>query len=183
MSDEIQKSAEETRVQQFVRLLTGNERRLKSYILTLVPNLADAEQIAQDTSLRLWEQFDRYDPAFGEFSAWARTIAHYQVMTYRKKQGREKVVFSTELLDALAERAAARAPELAARQEALVDCLQKLPEHSRELIRLYYVVGMKVRAAAEKLGRTVAAAEKAIVRIRRLLYDCISSTLRKDTQT
>src|SRR5580704_11881026 len=63
MSDNLQSSAAETSVQQFVRLLTGNERRLKSYILTLVPNLADAEQIAQDTSLRLWEQFDRYNPA------------------------------------------------------------------------------------------------------------------------
>ena len=170
-------------MQEFVRLLTGNERRLKSYILTLVPNLADAEQIAQETSLRLWEQFDRYDPSLGDFSAWARTIAHFQVMTYRKKLSRERIVFSSELIDALAERAAARAPELAARQEALVDCLQKLPEHSRELIRLYYEVGLKVRTAAEKLGRSVAAAEKAIVRIRRLLYDCIKSALRKDAQT
>jgi RNA polymerase sigma-70 factor, ECF subfamily len=182
MSDNIQSSAAETSVQQFVRLLTGNERRLKSYILTLVPNLADAEQIAQDTSLRLWEQFDRYNPSLGDFSAWARTIAHYQIMTYRKKLGRERIVFSSELVDLLAERTAAREPELAERQEALVDCLQKLPEHSRELIRLYYVVGMKVRAAAEKLGRTVAATEKAIVRIRRLLYDCINSALRKDVQ-
>ena len=182
MSDNLQNSAAETSVQQFVRLLTGNERRLKSYVLSLVPNLADAEQIAQDTSLRLWEQFDRYNPALGDFSAWARTIAHYQVMTYRKKLGRERIVFSSELVDLLAERAAAREPELAERQEALVDCLQKLPEHSRELIRLYYVVGVKVRAAAEKLGRTVAATEKAIVRIRRLLYDCINSALRKDAQ-
>ncbi len=69
-TDSSHDSAAETRVQEFVRLLTGNERRLKSYILTLVPNLADAEQIAQEASMRLWEQFGQYDPSEGDFSAW-----------------------------------------------------------------------------------------------------------------
>jgi RNA polymerase sigma-70 factor, ECF subfamily len=178
--DNFDSSADDDRMQQFVCLLTGNERRLKGYILTLVPNLADAEQIAQETSLRLWKQFDRYDASAGNFSAWARSIAHYQILTYRKKLGRERVTFSSELIDALAERATVREAELAARQEALIDCLQKLPDPSRQLVRLYYVVGIKLHAAAERLGRTAAATEKAIVRIRRLLYDCINTTLRKD---
>ena len=173
-------SAGETRVQEFVRLLTGNERRLKSYILTLVPNLADAEQIAQETSLRLWEQFGQYDPCEGDFSAWSRSIAHYQILTFRKKQCRERLVFSSET-DGTAgrSRTAARGPDLAARQEALVDCLQKLPDHARELVRLYYVVGMKLREAAAALGRTAAAVEKAIVRVRHILHDCIDASMRK----
>lgn len=175
-------TAGETRVAEFVRLLTGNERRLKSYILTLVPNLADAEQIAQETSLRLWEQFGQYDPCEGDFSAWARSIARYQILTFRKKQSRERLVFSSELMELLADRAAAREPDLAARQEALVDCLQKLPDHARELLRLYYVVGMKLREAAVALGRTAAAVEKAIVRVRRILHDCIDATMRKDAR-
>jgi RNA polymerase sigma-70 factor, ECF subfamily len=182
LADDSRELAAETRVQQFVRLLVSNERRLKGYILTLVPNLADAEQIAQETSLRLWEQFGQYDPSEGSFSAWARAIAHFQVLTYRKKLGRERIVFSSELVDLLAERTAAREPELAARQEALIDCLQKLPDHARELIRLYYVLDMKLREAAERLGRTAAATEKAIVRIRHVLRDCIKANLRKDAQ-
>jgi RNA polymerase sigma-70 factor (ECF subfamily) len=172
--------AAETRVEEFVRLLTGNERHLKSYILSLVPNLADAEQIAQETSLRLWEQFGQYDPCEGEFSAWARSIAHYQVLTFRKKLGRERLVFSSELVELLAERAAARGVELGSRQEALIDCVQKLPDHARELIRLYYVLGMKLREAAEALGRSAAATEKAIVRIRHVLRNCINSSLQSD---
>ena len=172
--------ARESRVAEFVRLLTGNERYLKSYILSLVPNLADAEQIAQETSLRLWEQFGQYDPFEGDFSAWSRSIAHYQILTFRKKLCRERLVFSSEMMEMLAARTAARGPELAARQEALIDCLQKLPDHARELIRLYYVVGMKLREAAEALGRTAAATEKAIVRIRHVLRNCINSTMQRD---
>ncbi len=153
---------------------------MKSYILSLVPNLADAEQIAQDTSLRLWEQFGKYNPCEGDFSAWARSIAHYQILSFRKKQCRERLVFSSEILEMLADRATVRGPELAARQEALIDCLQKLPDHARELIRLYYVFGMKLREAAEALGRSAAATEKAIARIRDILRNCINSTLRRD---
>ena len=153
---------------------------MKRYILTLVPNLADAEQIAQETSIRLWEQFDDYDPSAAGFVVWARSIAYFQVLTFRKKAGRERVVFNSELIDALADRAAAGSHRLADREEALIDCLDKLPEHSREIIRLYYFVGMKLRAAAEHLGRSVAATEKAVVRIRRLLHGCVDDVVRKE---
>ncbi len=100
-------------------------------------------------------------------------------MTFRKKKGRERLIFSSELVEMLADRATDRGPELAGRQEALIDCLQKLPDHARELIRHYYVLGLKLREAAAQLGRGVAATEKAIVRIRRILYDCVNATLRK----
>ena len=51
------------RVNQYIQLLAKHERRLRGYILALVPNYADAEDVAQDVRIRLWEQFDRYDPA------------------------------------------------------------------------------------------------------------------------
>ena len=56
------------------RLLAQYEPRLRGFILTLCPNWADAEDIAQEVKLRLWEQFDEYDPA-RDFGAWACTIA------------------------------------------------------------------------------------------------------------
>jgi RNA polymerase sigma-70 factor, ECF subfamily len=171
-------SAEKTR--QFIALLTEHEQHVKHFILMLVPNLADAEQIAQETSIRLWEQFDEYDPSAAGFVVWARSIAYFQVLTFRKRAGRERVVFNSELVDALADRAAVRSHRLADRQEALIDCLDKLPEHSREIIRLYYFVGMKLRAAAEHLGRSLAATEKAIVRIRLLLHGCVEEVLQKE---
>ena len=159
--------------------------RLKSYILTLVPNLADAEQIAQETSLRLWEQFDRYDPSLGDFSAWARTIAHFQVMTYRKKLSRERIVFSSALIDALAETArplscgwslppgksAGPSPAKTARTQPRVDPLV-LRGRPRG-----------VRTAAEKLGRSAGGGGEGHCPHPCLLYDCIKSALRKDAQT
>jgi RNA polymerase sigma-70 factor, ECF subfamily len=182
LSNNSTESNSDARVQQFVRLLSQNERCLKGYILSLVPNLADTEQIVQETNLRLWEQFGKFDPEVGPFAAWARAIAHFQILTFRKKAGRERVIFNSEILAALAERATIRTPQLADRQEAVIDCVNKLPDRSRELVRLYYFDEMKIRTAAEKLGRSVAAIEKAIVRVRRILYECVNSALEREQE-
>jgi RNA polymerase sigma-70 factor, ECF subfamily len=167
-------------MRQFIALLTKHQQHLNRYILALVPNLADAEQIAQDTAIRLWEQFEEYDSTVASFVVWARTIAYFQVLTFRKSAGRERLVFDSELVDALADRVVVRTQLLADRQEALTDCLNKLPKHGREVIRLYYFTGMKIRAAAERLGRSVAATEKAVARIRRVLHDCVEGVLQKE---
>ena len=51
------------RTQQYLTLLGQHEGRLLGFILSLVPNWADADDIAQEVRIRLWKQFDGYDPA------------------------------------------------------------------------------------------------------------------------
>jgi DNA-directed RNA polymerase specialized sigma24 family protein len=41
---------------QFIRLMTKHERLVYGYILSLVPNWADADEILQETNIRLWEE-------------------------------------------------------------------------------------------------------------------------------
>lgn len=62
------------RATEFLRLLNEHERALNAYILTLNPHWADAEDIAQEMRLRLWKQFDKYEPGT-DFCAWGRSIA------------------------------------------------------------------------------------------------------------
>jgi RNA polymerase sigma-70 factor, ECF subfamily len=172
----------DARSREFVRLFQRNERKLYGYILSLVPTIAVADEISQETSLRLWEQFDQFDPS-KDFISWACTIAFYQVLTYRKTIAREPVRFDSELLELLASRAATRHDELAVRQSHLIDCLTRLSEFKRRVIRLYYSCGMTAHAVAEKLGRNVAAVEKVLVRTRRALHDCIEQAMRREDRT
>ena len=127
----------------------------------------------------MWQQFDRFDPS-KDFGAWARTIAYYQVLKYRKTMGRERLQFNSELLGVLADRAAVRCDELATRQSYLIECLAKLSDFKRQVIRLYYCLGMTAKAVAEKLGRNVTATEKALVRARHELHDCIEAAVRRE---
>jgi len=169
----------DVRREEFVRLFQQHERSLYGYILSLVPNVAAADEVSQNTNLLLWEEFGRFDPGT-DFRAWARTIAYYQVLTYRKARHRERVQFNSELLEVLADRAAVRCDELAARQSYLIDCLAQLSEFKRQVIQLYCCLGMKVRTVAEKLGRNVTTVEKTLVRTRRTLYDCIEAAVRRE---
>ena len=105
------------RVRQFVQLLGQHERPLQAFILSLVPNWADADDIAQEARIRLWEQFDSYDPAM-DFGGWARAIAKYLVLTYYKRQLRHEKLMSAALVETIAEEIGAISEEMVGEEEA-----------------------------------------------------------------
>lgn len=167
--------------QEFVGLYRQHERGLHGYVLSLVADLAAADEICQETSLRLWEQFDRFDRT-KDFGIWARTIAYYQVLKYRKSLGRDRLQFNSELLGILADRVAVRCDELTNRQDHLNDCLTKLSGLKRQMIRLYYSLGFTAKGVAEKLGRNVSAVEKTLARTRTDLRECIEKAMRREVR-
>ena len=177
---------ERERTRLFVHLLSQHERSLNAYILALVPHWADAEEIAQETKVRLWEQFEQFDqtdPSAG-FRAWSRKIAHYQVLTYRKRQGRESVRFSRETLDALGVEARKSGKQLSVRHYALQKCLEKLSAVHRELILLCYSEEeATLHDVAESLGQTYDAVRKKLLRVRGVLGTCVDRTLQTEGQT
>ena len=174
-----QSSASERTTVDFLRLLSQHERRVKAYILALVPNWADADDLYQETTVRLWEQFADYDPEQG-FGAWACTIAYYMVLAHRKKASREKGRFSQAFVDAVAEEVAATSHEADLRYHALQHCLRKLNQRNRDLVRRCYSGTNTLKAVAQQMGRSVTALYKALSRIRHSLHECIEKTLQQE---
>jgi RNA polymerase sigma-70 factor (ECF subfamily) len=156
---------------QFVRLLTLHERRVYAFILSMVTNWADADEILQETNVRLWNEFDKFTPG-SDFGAWACTVARYQVMTFRKKQSRDRLQFTDEFIDAVARESQAD-DDTAARHQALARCTDELSPTHRDLLRAFYEPGASGEAVAARFNRTVDALYKALSRIRRLLHDCV----------
>jgi RNA polymerase sigma-70 factor, ECF subfamily len=167
------------RREEFGRLFQWHQRELYGYIFSLLPDASGADEVSQETYLLLWKEFGRFDPST-DFGAWARTVAYYQVLAHRKKASRERLCFDSELLEVLADRAAVRWNELAARQTQLIDCLAELSQFKREVIRLYYRFGMTAKTVAERLGRSVATVEKTLLRTRRSLRECIETAIRRE---
>src|SRR5947207_738435 len=155
-------------------LMTQHQRRIFAYIYTLVPDRYDAEDLLQETSLVICEKFDAFKEGT-DFVAWACQIAYWRVRYARQKFARSKVVFQQELVDALAQTAAVMPEELDQRHEALAQCLQKLPTRDRELVLTRYEPGSGVPEAAKRSGRSLEAAYKALGRIRKLLFDCVTN--------
>lgn len=162
--------------QLFVRLLTQHERLVYAYILRLVPNWNDADEILQETNVRLWEEFDRFEPGTN-FGAWAVRVAHYQVLTWRKKRDRTRLVFDDAALACLAASPTIDDSGEDERRAALASCLQLLPEKSRDLLARCYGGDTTIRDVAAGLRRSTEAVYKSLQRARLALHACIERRL------
>jgi RNA polymerase sigma-70 factor, ECF subfamily len=168
----------EDRTEEFLRLLDQHERALNAYIFTLNPHWADAEDIAQETRLRLWKQFDKYQPGT-DFCSWARSIAYYLVLRHRLKASRDRLRFGQSFYESISAAIAAKPDLVVTRQEALTRCMEKLDEAKRSLIESYYSDERSLRELAEREGRSYDALRKAVYRTHLVLADCIRSELQK----
>jgi RNA polymerase sigma-70 factor, ECF subfamily len=170
------------RCSMFVQLLAAHERCLNSFVLALLPNWSDAEDIIQETKLRLWEQFDTYDPK-RDFGTWACVIARYQVLAFRTRSARSHVLFSQELVERLSQELVQTHSESDVRLVFLEGCVKKLGQWQRNL--LLRCCGAECRSLQElavQLGRTPGAIRQALLRVRRLLYRCIEEAQQKEAE-
>lgn len=161
---------------EFVRLITQNQRPLYRYIFSLVPNWNDADEVLQETHLRLWEEFEKFEEGTN-FGAWARTIAYYQMLTWRKKASRNKLLFDQDLIDQLSARLEEVDEQADHRRLALADCIGELSSRNRDLLSRCYAEGARIRDVALVLDRTSAAVYKSIQRLRLALHECIQRRL------
>jgi len=99
------------RRKELVMLLTQHQRRIFSYIYTLVPDRHAAEDLLQETSMVICDKFDSFTTGT-DFAAWACQIAWWQVRAARQKYARSKVIFDEPLLQAVAETAVELQPEI-----------------------------------------------------------------------
>jgi RNA polymerase sigma-70 factor (ECF subfamily) len=160
----------------FVRLLAKHERMIYGYVLSLAPNVADADEIVQETCLRLWDEFDKFIPG-SSFAAWALTVAHYEVLTWRKRASRSKLVFDDALVEAIGRERATVERSAGPRHEALSECLLELSDGNQKLVAECYGAGRKIKEVAAKLERSEAAVYKSLERIRLALHRCIERKL------
>jgi RNA polymerase sigma-70 factor (ECF subfamily) len=162
----------------FLRLFLQNERRLYAYILTLLPNRADADDVLQEASLVLWDKLDERHPP-DDFAAWACRIAYFKVLDFCKKKQRSRVCFSQTMLERVAETAVEQAGslQLDERREALIHCLEKLRRRDRDLLAFRFAEGATTQSTAAQVGRSVDAVYKALAKIRQGLFDCVTRKL------
>jgi RNA polymerase sigma-70 factor, ECF subfamily len=165
----------------FSELLSDSRARLFGYLLALVQNTADAEDVYQHTALLLWEKFDEFELGT-DFGAWAMTVAHYTAMNFLRRQSRRKWLFSQAATARLAAvNAEMRAPQANVRLEALDNCIGGLPSHERSLLWSRYQGQKSIEDIAEQESRTVGSVYKALSRLRIALLACIERRLAQET--
>lgn len=169
-------SSDPAAVELFVQQLTAHQSSLFAYIRSLLPQADQAGDVLQETNLVLWRRCHEFTEGTS-FGAWARKVAYFQVLAWYRDHKREKLTFDTQLLAALAMHNEERLDRHDQRRQALQQCMAKLPEHSREMIRQRYAPGGSVQSMADQQGRSVGAVSQALYRIRQSLVDCVRHTL------
>ena len=158
--------------EQFVSLLTRYHQRIYLFILSLVCNQSEADDLLQETTLILWQKFGEFEQGTN-FKAWAFRVAYLKILQYRERQGHERLQFDEQYLHRMADMAVAMPDTVDQRREALARCLAKLSEKKRQMIRSRYRAGGSEKAAAQELGCSLHAIHKALTRVRRTLQDCV----------
>ena len=160
----------------FVRLLTRHENDLYRSIVALMPGRPEVDDVMQETAASLWKKFADYD-ASQPFLPWARRFALFEVLKWRQRLGRSKLIFNDDLIHQVAAEQDAVQPELEQRRKALDICLAKLGRRDRQLLRQRYQDGLTVMDLAQSEGIKPHKLYYALEKIRRNLLACIETTI------
>lgn len=141
----------------FDLLLSRNETKLFSYILFMVRDRHVAEDVFQDTFVKIIVKLNegKYRTT-GKFSAWAMRIAHNVIMDRFREQKVENVVETDEENDmsniSLSELLVSNAEDSFVRTQVLRDVekiMNKLPDSQREVVYMRFYQNLSFREIAE----------------------------------
>ncbi len=167
---------------EFVQRLTASQSALYAFIVSLLGGVSDANDVLQETNMKLCRKWSIYDPD-QPFLRWAYVFARFEVLAWRKGRQRSRLVLDDELLETVAvelEESAAAADQRLTRLE---NCIDRLSLEQRELIAARYGRGEAVQDIAARYSRPENAMAARFYRLRKMLSDCMQSLLEKEART
>lgn len=166
---------------QFVQLLVDCQPRLYAYVRTLIPDAEHARDVLQETNVILWKKRDEFTLG-SNFNAWARKIATYQAMAWRRNSGRDRHFFSDSLFEQIAAAADRRSEKSERIARALRVCMKKLSDVQQTLLRRRYFDQTPVSQLADEEKRTPNSVSISLFRVRSRLLECIQGILSTEDQ-
>ena len=158
----------------FLPLITEFQGRLFGFILSMLGDVDQANDVLQETNVVLWKKSTEFQPG-SDFKAWSFRVAHFQVMAFRQRQIRDRLVFGDDVIEQITRDAAKQDEVYQQRIDRLEDCIAKLPERNREVLCRFYHNDESLEAIAETLKRTANAVGQLLFRTRKSLIACVSS--------
>ena len=161
---------------EFLKLFLRHQGDLKAFLASVVRDRSQIEDLFQEVSLVLWQNFSSYDPS-RPFGAWARGIAANKVLQNREKTRRVPLAFTPRTIQAVLDAYNRTEPAPDDGMDRMRDCISRLPEKSRRMLALRYEDSLKLSEIARRAGTTLDAAHKALSRIRDAVQACMEHKL------
>jgi RNA polymerase sigma-70 factor (ECF subfamily) len=151
----------------FRLLVVRHIDRAYAIALRIVGNTADAEDVVQDTMLKIWSHRGRWQHGRAKFSTWLYRVISNRCIDLRRKPRNENVETVPEVADGQP-----GAVEIIERNELngmLELAMQRLPEQQRIAVIFSYHENMSNGEIAQVMDTTVAAVESLLKRGRQQL--------------
>jgi len=165
-SDLVKKSVEGDQLA-YQQLLDQHLPPVSSFVMRMMANSAEADDIIQETFIRLWTHGGKFDPGKAKLTTWLHNIAHNLCIDHFRKFNRLVDGFTTE------EASNQPGPEEKYIQQDLNTSVQEammsLPERQRSAIIMCHYQGLSNKDAATILDVSVDALESLMARGRRKL--------------
>jgi RNA polymerase sigma-70 factor (ECF subfamily) len=160
-----------------MRLYIAVQPRLYGFLLSMIPNWNDVDDVLQETVSVMWSKFETFEEGT-DFAAWSLAIARFQVMSYYQKQKKLPLRFSPEALEKISEEALlAKADRENHFVETLKHCIEKLQLKDRKVLEMRYEIGSSVKDVASRINENLNTVYKKLDRLHTLLLHCIYKNL------
>lgn len=164
---------------QFLKLLGECNRQISAYIFSVVQNFEDANDILQQTIGIMWQKFDEFELGT-DFASWGVKIAHFQILSYRRKKSSQKVFFSDNIFQQIDEVAQKRSVQSDERLKYLRQCLKKLVHTDLMLLKNRFEQNLPVKSLAEHTDKSIQHVYRRLAKIQLLLYKCIQRNMAEE---
>jgi len=147
-----------------------------AFIKSAVRDIQHAEDVLQEVASKSLINYERYDRS-RPFVPWALGIARNEILVYYRKAKGDRLVFDETQLDAIATGYAQVHKSLPERSVALEQCVERLEDRPRNLLRLRYARGLAVKEISSQLGATPNAISRVLYKVRLALKECVERKL------
>jgi RNA polymerase sigma-70 factor (ECF subfamily) len=159
--------------EQLARHWTEAQPVVASFVLSLIPDFHQAEDVLQQVAVVLVREFDRFD-ASRPFLPWALGIARNTALKSRRDVARHSTLTLGEgVLDQIQLAFEENDEALVAVRKLLRHCLNEQPQKVLELLKWRYGHDLKPCEAAQRMGITSGAVRAMLHRAREALRKCI----------
>jgi RNA polymerase sigma-70 factor (ECF subfamily) len=136
----------------FERLYAATRAKLYGVLLRILGRAALADEVMQETYLKVWKMADQFDPQVASPITWMVAIARNRAIDIVRKRGDLSIEEEPEALEVAAESPAPLARrEMSEELKRLLSCLGKLEPEKQRIVLLAYYSGWSRDQLAEKL--------------------------------
>ena len=162
----------------FERLIGRETPRLLRFAQGMLGTLEEAEDVVQDTLLRLWQNAGVWKPE-ARIGTWLHTVCYNRAIDRLR---RRRVLFDENALEALADQSELADAGLVRREAArsVGEAIGRLPHRQRTAVLLFHFQELPQRDAAHVMGISETAFESLLARARRQMRRMLSAEGERD---